>query len=158
MVPYKTFERDLHHKYDPPARKALRAHLINMGFNVDIGKEDFGVDLKAYRKDTGRLYLHEVEVSTKWKIHSTPPDHWKEFRIPYRKNRLLHKVPPGVTLTFWQLNVIFSCAIWTDSKKMIGRKGQIRDPVWRGPKEGYGPDWFFIFDKSEFNYTTLQLG
>ena len=160
MVPNKQFEPDLYRKYDGPAKKALAEHLRCMGFVVELIKENYGVDLKAFKKKKGsniytnHTYLHEVEVSRNWKGDEPPPNFWKEFRIPYRKHKLLIGLPSRSSLKFWILNVIYTAAIYIDSKKLLERSYELRRV--RIAPNFYGPDKFYIFDKKEFNYTKLR--
>jgi len=83
----KQFSRALYEAYDTPARDKLVAYLEAKGHTIVNNEENYSVDVVS-QKD-GYTYFNEAEVKTAWK--EDWPAHWKEIRIPERKQRLLDK-------------------------------------------------------------------
>jgi hypothetical protein len=83
----KSFNRALYEAYDTKAKDALIKYLIKKGHVLLRTKENYGVDLVS--KKHGYTYFNEAEVKVAWK--EDWPTHWKEIRIPERKQRLIDK-------------------------------------------------------------------
>jgi len=91
----KPFDKDLYDKSDPPAKKAMIEWLSLNGYvNID-DKETKSFDLVCNKVDHDistiepRKYFYEVEIKFPWK--GKWPEHWKDVRIPFRKERLIKR-------------------------------------------------------------------
>ena len=83
----KSFNRALYQAYDAPAREALVNHLTKKGHVIVSQSEDYFADVVSQKH--GYTYFNEAEVKVAW--DGDWPTHWKEIRIPERKQRLLDK-------------------------------------------------------------------
>ena len=83
----KQFNRALYEAYDTKAKDALTAYLLRKGHVLVNTEENYHVDLISQKH--GYTYFNEAEVKVAWE--GDWPEHWKEIRIPERKQRLLDK-------------------------------------------------------------------
>tara|TARA_E500000318_G_scaffold18937_1_gene19701 strand:+ start:1579 stop:2028 length:450 start_codon:yes stop_codon:yes gene_type:complete len=83
----KTFNRALYEAYDKKAKDALVSHLKSKDHVIVNTEENYFVDVVSQKH--GLTFLNEAEVKVAWK--EDWPTHWKEIRIPERKQRLLDK-------------------------------------------------------------------
>lgn len=83
----KSFSRALYQAYDQKAKDALVAYLTSKNHVVINQEENYFVDVVSQKH--GYTYFNEAEVKVAWK--GDWPVHWKEIRIPQRKQRLLDK-------------------------------------------------------------------
>jgi hypothetical protein len=83
----KQFNRALYEAYDTKAKDALIAYLLKKGHVLVNTEENYHVDVISQKH--GFTYFNEAEVKVAWE--SDWPEHWKEIRIPERKQRLLDK-------------------------------------------------------------------
>lgn len=87
MVVRKKFSRALYEAYDKAAKDSLIKLLKDKGHTIVTQEENYHVDVVS-QKD-GYTYFNEAEVKVAW--DGDWPEHWKEIRIPERKQRLLDK-------------------------------------------------------------------
>lgn len=113
----KSFNRALYEAYDEPAKEALVKLLKAKGHTIVSTEENYYVDVVS-QKD-GFTYFNEAEVKVAWK--EDWPTHWKEIRIPERKQRLIdkHGVENGV-LNFYVFRKDFKQA-WRIKDTMLTR-------------------------------------
>ena len=83
----KQFNRALYEAYDTKAKDALIAYLLKKGHVLVNTEENYHVDVISQKH--GFTYFNEAEVKVAWE--GDWPEHWKETRIPERKQRLLDK-------------------------------------------------------------------
>ena len=83
----KQFNRALYEAYDTKAKDALIAYLLKTGHVLVNTEENYHVDVISQKH--GYTYFNEAEVKVAWE--GDWPEHWKEIRIPERKQRLLDK-------------------------------------------------------------------
>jgi len=83
----KQFNRALYEAYDKKAKDALVSHLKSKDHAIVNTEENYFVDVVSQKH--GLTFLNEAEVKVAWK--GDWPQHWKEIRIPERKQRLLDK-------------------------------------------------------------------
>ena len=83
----KQFNRALYEAYDTKAKDALIAYLLKKGHVLVNTEENYHVDVISQKH--GFTYSNEAEVKVAW--DGDWPEHWKEIRIPERKQRLLDK-------------------------------------------------------------------
>jgi len=83
----KQFNRALYEAYDTKAKDALIAYLLKKGHVLVNTEENYHVDVISQKH--GFTYFNEAEVKVAWE--GDWPEHWKEIRIPERKQRLLDK-------------------------------------------------------------------
>ena len=83
----KNFSRALYQAYDKKAKDTLVDLLESKGHTIVNTEENYFVDVVS-QKD-GYTYFNEAEVKVAW--DGDWPTHWKEIRIPERKQRLLDK-------------------------------------------------------------------
>ena len=83
----KQFNRALYEAYDTKAKDALIAYLLKKGHVLVNTEENYHVDVISQKH--GYTYFNEAEVKVAW--DGDWPEHWKEIRIPERKQRLLDK-------------------------------------------------------------------
>ena len=83
----KSFNRALYEAYDQKARDALVKYLEAKDHVIVNKEEDYFVDVVSQKH--GLTFLNEAEVKVAWT--GDWPTHWKEIRIPERKQRLLDK-------------------------------------------------------------------
>jgi len=83
----KQFNRALYEAYDTKAKDALIAYLLKKGHVLVNTEENYHVDVISQKH--GFTYFNEAEVKVDWEGDWT--EHWKEIRIPERKQRLLDK-------------------------------------------------------------------
>jgi hypothetical protein len=83
----KQFNRALYEAYDTQAKDALTAYLIKKDHVLVNTEENYHVDIISQKH--GFTYFNEAEVKVAW--DGDWPEHWKEIRIPERKQRLLDK-------------------------------------------------------------------
>tara|TARA_R100000479_G_C6197922_1_gene133577 strand:+ start:46 stop:492 length:447 start_codon:yes stop_codon:yes gene_type:complete len=83
----KKFSRALYEAYDTKAKDALTAYLLKKGHVLVSTEENYHVDVVSQKH--GYTYFNEAEVKVAWE--GDWPEHWKEIRIPERKQRLLDK-------------------------------------------------------------------
>ena len=83
----KAFNRALYQAYDQKAKDALVEHLRNKNHVIVNTEENYFVDVVSQKH--GLTFLNEAEVKVAWT--GDWPAHWKEIRIPERKQRLLDK-------------------------------------------------------------------
>tara|TARA_R110001599_G_scaffold144933_1_gene327021 strand:- start:137 stop:580 length:444 start_codon:yes stop_codon:yes gene_type:complete len=87
MVVKKRFDRALYEAYDKAAKDTLSELLKKKGHTIVSEEENYYVDVISQKK--GYTYFNEAEVKVAW--NGGWPSHWKEIRIPERKQRLLDK-------------------------------------------------------------------
>jgi len=83
----KQFNRALYEAYDTKAKDALIAYLLKKDHVLVNTEENYHVDVISQKH--GFTYFNEAEVKVAWE--GDWPEHWKEIRIPERKQRLLDK-------------------------------------------------------------------
>ncbi len=83
----KAFNRALYEAYDKKAKDALVSHLKSKDHVIVNTEENYFVDVVSQKH--GLTFLNEAEVKVAWS--GDWPVHWKEIRIPERKQRLLDK-------------------------------------------------------------------
>ena len=83
----KQFNRALYEAYDTKAKDALIAYLLKKGHVLVNTDENYHVDVISQKH--GFTYFNGAEVKVAWE--GDWPEHWKEIRIPERKQRLLDK-------------------------------------------------------------------
>ncbi len=83
----KAFNRALYEAYDKKAKDALVSHLKSKNHVIVNTEENYFVDVVSQKH--GLTFLNEAEVKVAWS--GDWPVHWKEIRIPERKQRLLDK-------------------------------------------------------------------
>ena len=83
----KAFNRALYEAYDKKAKDALVSHLKSKDHVIVNTEENYFVDVVSQKH--GFTFLNEAEVKVAWT--GDWPVHWKEIRIPERKQRLLDK-------------------------------------------------------------------
>jgi hypothetical protein len=83
----KNFNRALYDAYDKKAKDALVKHLKDKDHVIVNTEENYYVDVVSQKH--GLTFLNEAEVKVAW--DGDWPVHWKEIRIPERKQRLLDK-------------------------------------------------------------------
>ena len=83
----KQFNRALYEAYDTQAKDALTAYLTKKDHVLVNTEENYHVDIISQKH--GYTYFNEAEVKVAWE--GDWPEHWKEIRIPERKQRLLDK-------------------------------------------------------------------
>ena len=83
----KSFNRALYEAYDQKAKDALVAYLKSKDHVIVNQEENYFVDVVSQKH--GLTFLNEAEVKVAWT--GDWPVHWKEIRIPERKQRLLDK-------------------------------------------------------------------
>ena len=83
----KQFNRALYEAYDTQAKDALTAYLTKKAHVLVNTEENYHVDVISQKH--GFTYFNEAEVKVAWE--GDWPEHWKEIRIPERKQRLLDK-------------------------------------------------------------------
>ena len=83
----KQFNRALYEAYATKAKDALIAYLLKKGHVLVNTEENYHVDVISQKH--GFTYFNEAEVKVAW--DGDWPEHWKEIRIPERKQRLLDK-------------------------------------------------------------------
>jgi len=83
----KQFNRALYEAYDTKAKDALIAYLLRKDHVLVNTEENYHVDVISQKH--GFTYFNEAEVKVAW--DGDWPEHWKEIRIPERKQRLLDK-------------------------------------------------------------------
>ena len=83
----KNFNRALYDAYDKKAKDALVKHLKDKNHVIVNTEENYYVDVVSQKH--GLTFLNEAEVKVAWT--DDWPQHWKEIRIPERKQRLLDK-------------------------------------------------------------------
>ena len=83
----KSFNRALYDAYDKKAKDALIKHLLDKNHVIINTEENYYVDVVSQKH--GLTFLNEAEVKVAWE--GDWPVHWKEIRIPERKQRLLDK-------------------------------------------------------------------
>ena len=81
------FNRALYEAYDSQAKDALVSYLEKKDHVVVNSEENYSVDIVSQKH--GYTYFNEAEVKVAWE--GDWPSHWKEIRIPERKQRLLSK-------------------------------------------------------------------
>jgi len=83
----KAFNRALYEAYDKKAKDALVSHLKSKDHVIVNTEENYFVDVVSQKH--GLTFLNEAVVKVAWS--GDWPVHWKEIRIPERKQRLLDK-------------------------------------------------------------------
>jgi hypothetical protein len=83
----KPFNKAMYKMFDGIAKETLFNFLKSKGHTIINKKEDYYADVVS-EKD-GYIYFNEAEVKSQW--NGDWPEHWKEIRIPERKQRLLDK-------------------------------------------------------------------
>ena len=83
----KAFNRALYEAYDSQAKDALTEYLTKKGHVLVNTEENYNVDVVSQKH--GYTYFNEAEVKVAW--DGDWPTHWREIRIPERKQRLLDK-------------------------------------------------------------------
>jgi len=83
----KKFNRALYEAYDEKAKDALVSYLLKKKHEIVNTEENYFVDVVSQKH--GLTFLNEAEVKVAWS--GDWPVHWKEIRIPERKQRLLDK-------------------------------------------------------------------
>jgi|TARA_R110000782_G_scaffold134055_1_gene226409 hypothetical protein len=81
------FSRALYEAYDSQAKDALVSYLEKKDHVIVNSEENYSVDIISQKH--GYTYFNEAEVKVAW--GGDWPSHWKEIRIPERKQRLLSK-------------------------------------------------------------------
>tara|TARA_R110000737_G_C14583111_1_gene486082 strand:- start:47 stop:493 length:447 start_codon:yes stop_codon:yes gene_type:complete len=81
------FSRALYEAYDNQAKDALVSYLEKKDHVIVNTEENYSVDIISQKH--GYTYFNEAEVKVAW--GGDWPSHWKEIRIPERKQRLLSK-------------------------------------------------------------------
>ena len=81
------FSRALYEAYDNQAKDALVSYLEKKDHVIVNAEENYSVDIISQKH--GYTYFNEAEVKVAW--DGDWPSHWKEIRIPERKQRLLSK-------------------------------------------------------------------
>jgi len=87
MAVRKKFNRALYEAYDSQAKDALVGYLKKKDHVLVNTEENYHVDVISQKY--GYTYFNEAEVKVGWE--GDWPEHWKEIRIPERKQRLLDK-------------------------------------------------------------------
>ena len=87
MAVRKKFNRALYEAYDSQAKDALVGYLKKKDHVLVNTEENYHVDVISQKH--GYTYFNEAEVKVGWK--GDWPEHWKDIRIPERKQRLLDK-------------------------------------------------------------------
>jgi len=83
----RPFSKSLYEAYDQKAKEKLVSYLQGKGHLIMNDKEDYNVDVVSKKNDF--TYFNEAEVKVAW--DGDWPTHWREIRIPERKQRLLDK-------------------------------------------------------------------
>ncbi len=81
------FSRALYEAYDNQAKDALVSYLEKKDHVVVNSEENYHVDIISQKH--GYTYFNEAEVKVAWS--GDWPEHWREIRIPERKQRLLNR-------------------------------------------------------------------
>jgi hypothetical protein len=81
------FNRVWYEAYDSQAKDALVSYLTKENHVLVNTEENYNVDIISQKH--GYTYFNEAEVKVAW--NGDWPEHWKEIRIPERKQRLLNK-------------------------------------------------------------------
>ena len=87
MTVKHNFNRALYEAYDSQAKDALVSYLEKKDHVIVNSEENYSVDIISQKH--GYTYFNEAEVKVAW--GGDWPSHWKEIRIPERKQRLLSK-------------------------------------------------------------------
>ncbi len=83
----KKFNRALYEAYDSQAKDALVGYLKKKNHVLVNTEENYHVDFISQKH--GYTYFNEAEVKVGWE--GDWPEHWKDIRIPERKQRLLDR-------------------------------------------------------------------
>ncbi len=83
----KKFNRALYEAYDSQAKDALVGYLKKKNHVLVNTEENYHVDVISQKH--GYTYFNEAEVKVGWE--GDWPEHWKDIRIPERKQRLLDR-------------------------------------------------------------------
>jgi len=137
-------------KYDGPGKIAVVNHLIEMGYNAVIRKEDKKADLEIQDNHGGPIEYHEVEIKAKW----IDAFKYKDVHIPKRKGKLRDRcAKEGRSVFFWVLNEPRTKAwfIWSDS---LRDDRMIEKPVRNNDK----PEQFFSIPIEECELIELKGG
>ena len=95
MAVRKKFNRALYEAYDSQAKDALVGYLKKKDHVLVNTEENYHVDVISQKH--GYTYFNEAEVKVGWE--GDWPEHWKEIRIPERKQRLLDRYQGGIGIT-----------------------------------------------------------
>ena len=104
----KTFEQDLHDKYDAPAKEAVGKYLTKLGYEVMPNPDKYGVDLLIQHNGIG-IGVVEVEVR-QW----SPNCPFPTIHVPERKTKFFN----GNSL-FFALTKNMQHAYWIESKDIL---------------------------------------
>jgi len=135
----KTFEQDLHDKYDAPAKEAVANYLTKLGYEVLPNPDKYGVDLLVNHNGIG-IGVIEVEVR-QW----SPMCPFPTIHVPERKTKFFN----GNSL-FFALTKDMQHAYWIESKDIL------RYPLKevRNVKVTSG-ELFYDVPTNEFNFVDL---
>jgi hypothetical protein len=136
----KTFEQDLHDKYDLPAKVAV-AQFVAKKCEVDVepNEDQYGVDLLV-RKDDKTIGSIEVEVR-QW----SPNCPYPTIHVPERKEKFF-----GDNTLFFALTKDMKHAYWIETKYI--KQYPLREIRNRSVASG---EMFFDVPTSDFNYVEL---
>jgi hypothetical protein len=135
----KTFEQDLHDKYDAPAKEAVANYLTKLGYEILPNPDKYGVDLLVNHNGIG-IGVIEVEVR-QW----SPVCPFPTIHVPSRKTKFFN----GNSL-FFALTKNMEHAYWIESKEIL--KHPMKEV--RNVKVAVG-ELFYDVPTSEFNFVEL---
>ena len=105
----KAFEKDLHDKYDAPAKEAVAKYLADTcGYEVIPNDDAFGIDLLV-KKDGSTIGAVEVEVRS-W----SPMCPFPTIHVPSRKTKFF-----GGNSLFFALTKDMKHAYWIESRHIM---------------------------------------
>jgi hypothetical protein len=135
----KTFEQDLHDKYDAPAKEAVANYLTKLGYEILPNPDKYGVDLLVNHNGIG-IGVIEVEVR-QW----SPVCPFPTIHVPSRKTKFFN----GNSL-FFALTKDMEHAYWIEAKEIL--KHPMKEV--RNVKVAVG-ELFYDVPTSEFNFVEL---
>jgi hypothetical protein len=136
----KAFEKDLHDKYDAPAKEAVARYLMNTcGYEVVPNDDAYGIDLLVKKADR-TIGAVEVEVRG-W----SPMCPFPTIHVPSRKTKFF-----GGNSLFFALTKDMQHAYWIESKHIM--EHPMREV--RNVKVAVG-ELFYDVPTSEFNFVEL---
>jgi hypothetical protein len=92
----KFFDKDLHNKYDTPAKNIVNKLFKNTAWRVELSDKNTDVDFKVYKNNELVAYL-EVEVKTLWNDAIFP---YSDVQWPGRKAKYCNLDKPTIFLMF----------------------------------------------------------
>jgi len=135
----KTFEQDLHDKYDAPAKEAVAKYLTTLGYEILPNPDKYGVDLLVLHNGIG-IGVIEVEVRSWSPICPFPTIH-----VPSRKTKFFN----GNSL-FFALTQDMQHAYWIEAKDILNHPMK----EVRNIKVTSG-ELFYDVPTAEFNFVEL---